>query len=165
MDHQVCPSLSFLHDQRRGQGSDCRVSDLLQSAQLCDITKHDVGKGLPVQRSIGPEHAGAEALSDVCQSRRSRFDHLACHSVGIDDHRAPFSKHSRHFTLSRTDAAGQADENHSETVEDDEGRGRDLPRPSSPNLSGRGSISALELLLESLQGFIGGQCATCGVPG
>ena len=99
--------------QRRHSGADCRCRDPLEAVECLTVREHDGGQLSPIEPAVDADHAVAEAIPDHLQCPRARLDDLARDCVGVDDMRAEGAEAGRDTRLSRPDAPGDTDAQHS----------------------------------------------------
>ena len=83
-----------------------------RSRSAAGIGEDDVGDRLAVERAVGCDDAGAEAIDHRDEDVGSRLLELPGDGVGVDDHRTSLGEERGHGGLPGADPAGETDEDH-----------------------------------------------------
>ena len=115
-------------------GAHRRVHDLVERLQRLWVVEHDRRERGPVEAAVAVEDACAEPLDDRHEHGLTWLLQLSCDRVGVDHHRAMACEQARDRRLPRSDAPGEADQDHPACATTSPLRG-DRPWTGSPVLS------------------------------
>ena len=121
--------------------ADGRMRDGVELQPRLLVGEGDRGQGLAVDRPVGGEDPGSEAVDQRLVGRPTRGHDVAGHLVGVDEHGAPLDQQVGHGRLARADATRQADRQHHRAAGRRRRRGARATAKRTSVVSSRSSVT------------------------